>query len=146
MSARTLWCGSAFRTGMALPTQHSWLAMTSKPPQQTQSLDNELEAFAPQVDLPLDPGIKRAVLVLRSVGIETFESCEGGPGHAYPEPTVRFDGIYAEGFRALAVAMTYGLPVTAIRRIWAMQDGEPAGPWWEITFRPTGRPEEESGC
>jgi hypothetical protein len=30
----------------------------------------------------LDPGIVRAVRVLVEAGIETFESCEGGPGHA----------------------------------------------------------------
>lgn len=107
--------------------------------------DTELDAFAPEVDLPLDDGIKRAVLILRRAGIETFESCEGGSGHAYPEPTIRFDGIFADGFKALSVAMTCGLPVAAIRRIWAIQDGEPAGPWWEITFRPTIRPAETSG-
>ena len=107
-----------------------------------QADDFDLEAYVPNVDLPIDPGIRRAVLVLRSGGIETFESCEGGPGHAYPEPTVRFDGIYADGFKALALAMTYGLPVVAIRRIWRIQDGEPAGPWWEMTFRIQDRPEE----
>ncbi len=25
---------------------------------------------------------------LRSGGIETFESCQGGPGHSFPDPTV----------------------------------------------------------
>lgn len=50
------------------------------------------------------------VNVLTSAGIETFESCEGGAGHAYPEPTVRFHGHRAEGFRALAVALEYGPP------------------------------------
>ncbi len=28
------------------------------------------------------------VEVLRAAGVETFESCEGGAGHSYPEPTV----------------------------------------------------------
>lgn len=101
------------------------------------STEIDLEEFAPAVDLPIDPGIRRAVLVLRSGGIETFESCEGGPGHAYPEPTIRFDGIFADGFRALAVAMTYGLPVRALRRIWTITEGEPVGPWWEMTFTAT---------
>jgi hypothetical protein len=32
-----------------------------------------LDAFTPETDMPLDAGIKRAVLVLRSAGIETFE-------------------------------------------------------------------------
>jgi hypothetical protein len=33
-----------------------------------------LEQFEPATDLDLDPGIRHAVLVLRSAGIETFES------------------------------------------------------------------------
>jgi hypothetical protein len=56
-------------------------------------------------DPPLDPGIAAAVVALSAAGVETFESCEGGSGHAYPEPTVRFHGDRAEGLRALAVAM-----------------------------------------
>jgi hypothetical protein len=41
-------------------------------------------------DFPdLDPGIRQAVRILREAGVETFESCEGGERHAYPEPTVR---------------------------------------------------------
>jgi hypothetical protein len=40
----------------------------------------------------LDPGIAPYVDALRGEGIETFESCDGGDGHAYTEPTVRFSG------------------------------------------------------
>jgi hypothetical protein len=76
----------------------------------------------------------RAVDILRCAGVETFESCEGGDGHAYPEPTVRFHGARAEGFRALAVAETERLPVAELRRVWPIQDGEPTGPYWELTF------------
>ena len=50
-----------------------------------------------QFDPPLDPKIEQAVLVLRSAGVETFESCEGGEGHAYTEPTIRFHGGQADG-------------------------------------------------
>ncbi len=85
-------------------------------------------------DPPLDPGIAAAVLALRKHGVETFESCEGGPGHAYPEPTVRFHGHTLDGLRALAAAMKEGLPVAELRQVWPIQDGEPTGPWWEITF------------
>ena len=88
-------------------------------------------------DPPLDPGIYPIVEVLRADQVETFESCEGGSGHAYPEPTVRFHGDHAEGYRALAVAMRAGLPVKELRRVWPVNDGEPTGPWWELTFRPT---------
>lgn len=85
----------------------------------------------------LDTGIKRAVLILSGAGVETFESCQGGNGHAYHEPTVRFHGNKAEGFRALSVAMQSGLRVAELRRVWPLLDGEPTGPWWEMTFAPT---------
>ncbi len=87
----------------------------------------------------LDEGIKKYVGILRANGIETYESCEGGEGHAYPEPTIRFHGNNAEGFRALAVALNHGLPVFALRRVWNLQDLEPVGPTWEIVFsKPEG--------
>src|SRR5919108_5397280 len=87
-------------------------------------------------DFPtLDPGIRDAVRILREAGVETFESCEGGVGHAYAEPTVRFHGIRAAGWRALCIAQEYGLPVAALRRTWPILDGEPVGPYWEIVFR-----------
>jgi hypothetical protein len=88
------------------------------------------EEFSP----PLDPGIEQAVRILRAAGVETFESCEGGAGHAYPVPTVRFHGDRSEGFRALAAAMQSGFQVAELRRIWPVIDGEPTGPWWELTF------------
>jgi hypothetical protein len=84
----------------------------------------------------LDGGIAAYVEVLWSAGIETYESCEGGNGHSYPEPAVRFFGDRSEGFRALAVAVQHGLPVRAIRRFWSVdKTGEPTGPYWEIAFR-----------
>jgi hypothetical protein len=94
------------------------------------TLPGEREQFSP----PLDPGIAGAVAVLRLAGIETFESCQGGPGHAYPEPTVRFHGYREEGFRALAAAIQGGLRVSALRRVWVVLDGEPTGPHWEMVF------------
>lgn len=84
---------------------------------------------------PLDNGIKRAVELLVSANVETYESCEGGEGHAYPEPTIRFYGERSEGFRALALVLEHNLPVKALRRIWVVNDGEPIGPDWEIVFR-----------
>ncbi len=69
--------------------------------------------------------------------METFESCEGGPGHAYPEPIIRFHGGQPEGYRALAVAQHAGLPLRELRRVWIVRDGELAGPWWELVFHTT---------
>lgn len=88
-------------------------------------------------DPPLDTAIRPLVEALQEEDVETFESCQGGPGHAYPEPTVRFHGDTSEGFRALAAAMRLGLPVVELRRVWPVNDGEPTGPWWELTFTPT---------
>jgi hypothetical protein len=58
----------------------------------------------PNWDAFLDPGIAQAVKILNKFGIETFESCQGGEGHCYPEPTVRFHGDKFEGFKAFAIA------------------------------------------
>lgn len=88
----------------------------------------------------LDKGIENAVRVLSIANVETFESCEGGEGHAYPEPTVRFHGNRAEGFRALSVAMQAGLKVASLRRTWPINEDEPTGPWWEMVFVPHQRP------
>lgn len=90
--------------------------------------------MAETFEMPLDPGIARAVEILRAGGIETYESCQGGEGHSFPEPTVRFFGPQSEGFRAFDVAMKHGLPVRNIRRIWTIIDGEPTGPNWEMVF------------
>lgn len=85
----------------------------------------------------IDSGILDHVKLLRENGVETFESCEGGKGHAFFEPTIRFHGERAEGFRALSVAMQYGLRVAELKRFWVINDGEPNGAWWEMTFKPT---------
>jgi hypothetical protein len=85
-------------------------------------------------DPPLDDGLERIVEILQRAHVETFESCNGAPGHSYPEATVRFHGGAAEGFRALAVAIEADLPVNNLRRTWRVLDGEPEGPYWEMTF------------
>src|SRR5262245_20180880 len=97
-------------------------------------MNNDLEAFTPVVDLPLDPGIRRYVQILRAGGIETFESCQGGPGHACPEPIIRFHGNKGAGFRAFAIAVDYGLPVQDLRLSYPITDGWPSGPIWEMSF------------
>ena len=82
----------------------------------------------------LDLKIKPIVVLLNENGIKTYESCQGGEGHAFPEPTVRFHGERSEGFRALAVAQANGLKPAEMRRFWSINDGEPVGPNWEMTF------------
>jgi len=80
----------------------------------------------------LDPGIKRPVQLLIRAKIPTFESCEGGRGHHFPRPTIRFFGGKEEGFRAYAVLEYNGISVSSIRRYWSIIDGELTGPMWEI--------------
>jgi hypothetical protein len=82
----------------------------------------------------LDEGIARAVGLLRAAGVHTFESCQGGPGHAYPEPTIRFHGATGEGWRALGVLLDCNLPIRDLRRTWPVLGGVPTGPYWEVTF------------
>jgi len=82
----------------------------------------------------LDAGIEREVRILAEHGIETFESCQGGAGHPFPEPTIRFHGTKAAGFHALAVALDHGLGVKDLRRVYNVEDGEVIGPTWELTF------------
>jgi hypothetical protein len=84
---------------------------------------------------PLDEGIREIVLTLVANGVETFESCEGGTGHSFPEATVRFEGTDSEGLRAASVALENGLPVRRLRRVWGIQANVLHGPWWEMTFR-----------
>lgn len=98
-----------------------------------------LEDHAPVVDMELDPGIRRAVLILRSNGVETFESCEGGSGHSMPDPTVRFWGGSWAGYRAFAIAMEHGLPVLHLRYTFTAVNGHLETPCWELTFHPSVR-------
>ena len=51
------------------------------------------------IDGILDPGIAQFVKTLQEHGIETYESCEGGKGHSFPEPTIRFSGGPAQGYK-----------------------------------------------
>lgn len=60
---------------------------------------------------------------------------DGSVGHAYAEPTVRFHGGRDAGWHAYGVAQMRGLPVDSLRRIWPVIDGEPVGPYWELTFK-----------
>ena len=85
-------------------------------------------------DPPLDEGIQHEVEILNRYGIKTYESCESGRGHAFPEPIVRFHRHKEEGFRALAVALQNGLKPSSFRQFWSIIDGEPIGFKWEMTF------------
>lgn len=85
-------------------------------------------------DPPLDAGISDLVICLVSKGIETCESCQGGTGHSYPEPTVRLLGGIAEGYKAVSFALEEGFAVSELRRVWPLIDGCLTGPYWELTL------------
>jgi len=36
--------------------------------------------------------------------------------------------------RRICIAITFGLKISELRRVWNMQDGELTGPEWELTF------------
>jgi len=94
-----------------------------------QSLD-----YRPEDDGDLDAGIQPVVSFLRDHGVETYESCQGGAGHAYPVPTVRFQGDKTEGYRVVALLLQNGYKVSEVHRVWQVLDGELHGPFWEVTF------------
>jgi hypothetical protein len=84
----------------------------------------------------LDPGHSARSRVLTERGVETFESCEVGPGHSYPEPMVRFYGGPYTGWQAVSACLAFGLPIASLRREWDVQDrNEPTGLYWAVTFR-----------
>ena len=85
-------------------------------------------------DWVLDKGISRAVCILQAAGVETFESCEGGEGHAFSLPTIRFSGTQRCGHLALGIAMKRCWPVNHLRRYWSVIENEVTGPYWELEF------------
>ena len=88
----------------------------------------------------LDHGIRFAVRVLHAAGgIETCQSCQGGKGHSYLEPSIDLiaTGNDAVGFRALAALVDYGLPVSGIAIVWPVRHGLPYERLWRITFART---------
>ena len=94
-------------------------------------MDNNFEEC---LDLPLDEGIKRYVRVLREAGIETFESCQGGPGHPCPEPFICLSNEPSAGFEAFTAAMRAGLPVRELKLSYDVQMGMLHGPHWQLVF------------
>jgi hypothetical protein len=87
----------------------------------------------------LDAGIRFAVRVLHAAGFETCQSCQGGKGHPYPDPTIEMvsTGDDAMGFGALAALQAYGLPVADISIRWPVRNGLPYERLWAITFYKT---------
>jgi hypothetical protein len=84
----------------------------------------------------LDTGIRFPVRVLHAAGLETCQSCQGGPDHAYPEPTVDLLGPgLSTGSAALAALEDYGLDVLGVALHWTVVGGLITERIWRVTFR-----------
>ena len=85
----------------------------------------------------MDPGIRFAVRVLHAKGgIETCQSCQGGPGHSYVQPSIDIiaGGQDSTGFAALAALADYGINVDEILLVWNIQNGLPYEKLWRVTL------------
>lgn len=91
-------------------------------------------------DLKLDPGISHPVKVLMDNGIVTFESCQGGDGHAYKTPTICFEGDQTEGYKVVTIMAQNNFRVIGIRRCWPVENNEIGCPYWELELSEEGQP------
>jgi hypothetical protein len=110
-----------------------WNGFGEDPEVMKRKTEEYRERLKPPYNL-LDPGIRDVVKTLNDAGVETFESCDGQPGHTFHEPTVRFYGDHAEGFRVFAITLQHGLRVLELRRSYDVINDELVGPYWEMIF------------
>jgi len=103
-------------------------------------LHSPFNPIAPGGEEPVDPAILGWVNLLRFHGIETCQSCQGGVGHAYPEPTVDFVGDEFEGWYAVSIALRAGafdgLAPWELRRTWHLSSGQPDQLVWQLVLSP----------
>lgn len=99
-------------------------------------MSTNIHKIHPIEEAKLDEAIKPIVLLLQQHGVETFESCQGGIGHCFPDPTVRFYGDKYEGLRVAHICLQNALPIQQIRRAFDVYDDELHQPFWEVTFKP----------
>jgi hypothetical protein len=62
------------------------------------------------------------VEILNTHGFKTFESCQGGEGHCYAEPTVRFFGSDFDLIRAYEICQSYRLNVYEAKRVFIKEE------------------------
>jgi len=89
----------------------------------------------------IDKGIRPVVELLNKYGFKTFESCEGGEGHCFNEPTVRFYGSEFDLIRAYELCALHKINVYEARRTYRKTDiykdvnnGESIGENWDEPF------------
>ncbi len=86
-------------------------------------------------DTVLDPDIQPYVDVLREHGVDTIESCQGGPGHSSAGPYISFRGPVGEGLRVAGIALSLGWPITRILKEWAFFADDITPPVWVLKLR-----------
>jgi len=85
----------------------------------------------------LDQGIIAAVHALADYGVETFSSCQAGPGHGAMMPEVLFRGGEHAGLWAVWLLETQGFKVQSLARYWDLDHGLPREPFWQVWLRTT---------
>ena len=101
---------------------------------------------------PLDPGIADVVHLLRQNGINTFASCQGGPGHSFLWPTVRIEptdpyNMKPDIDRIATILSEAGCVGYYLKQVYAYQAGprpwaEPGQHFIEVEFWPSWVDEE----
>ena len=66
----------------------------------------------------LDEGIIDALTILYEHGFDTFESCQGGKGHCYELPTIRFEGTEFDLIRAWEILELYKYELLEAKRVY----------------------------
>jgi len=95
-------------------------------------------ALPPPPDIPwddIDPDIAPALHALADYGIDTFSSCQGGPGHGGGMASIMFHGDEHAGLWAVWLLEAQGFRVQALSRTWDLDFGQPRSPFWEVTLR-----------
>lgn len=85
----------------------------------------------------IDPGIVTALHALADYEIDTFSSCQGGPGHpGYAGmPIILFHGDAHAGLWAVWLLEAQGFRVQSLSRHWDLDHGLPRQPYWQVTLR-----------
>jgi len=85
------------------------------------SQDNPVKNVCQDIE-GLDILISPVVDILNKHGFVTFESCQGGQGHCYSEPTVRFFGSEFDLIKAYELCQCYGVAVLEGKRVYRKED------------------------
>lgn len=87
----------------------------------------------------VDEKIRAVVVLLNRHGFKTFESCQGGEGHCFKYPTVRFEGSEFDLIKAHNICEVNNLNVMEGKRVYRKtplynDEGVSIGEAWETPF------------